>query len=187
MEEFAYLAVILAIVLGLAIAQVVIGFRGLLLSRARVRVYWPSVVWALQLLFIFVQTWWAMFGLRNHQDWTFNAFAVVLLQTILLYMLGGLIFPDFGGTEVVDLRKHYYAHHRWFFGIAVTASLVSLCKDLVLNGALPERTNLGFHLVYIVIGTIAVLTRREWYHKIMAIIGIAMFLSYTAMLFGRLR
>lgn len=185
MEEFAYLGVILAIVLGLAIAQVLVGFRGLLLARARVRVYWPSVLWGFQLLFIFVQTWWAMFGLRNHHDWTFNAFAIVLLQTVLLYMLSGLVFPDFDG-EPVDLRQHYYAHHRLFFSMAIGAALVSLFKDLIVNGAFPEGANLGFHLLYIAIGAIAVITHREWYHKTMAIVGIALFLTYTVMLFGRL-
>lgn len=185
MDEFAYLAVILAIVLGLAIAQVLVGFRGLLLTRARIKVYWPTILWAFQLLFIFVQSWWAMFGLRRHQDWTFDAFAIVLLQTVFLYMLSALIFPDFG-SEPVDLRQHYYAHHRWFFSIAIGAILASLFKDRIVNGAFPEGANLIFHLVYVVMGAIAVITRREWYHKTMAIIGIALFLTYTVMLFGRL-
>jgi hypothetical protein len=52
------------------------------------------IAWAALLLLICVQSWWAMFELRHYQPWTFAAFAVVLLQTILTYMLAGLVFPD---------------------------------------------------------------------------------------------
>jgi hypothetical protein len=51
------------------------------------------IAWAALLLLICVQSWWAMFELRHYQPWTFAAFAVVLLQTILTYMLAGLVFP----------------------------------------------------------------------------------------------
>ena len=30
-----------------------------------------------------VQHWWASFGLADHRAWTFAAFAVILLQTVL--------------------------------------------------------------------------------------------------------
>jgi len=41
MDEFSYLSVLLSIILGLAVTQILQVFRGLLLSRARVLIYWP--------------------------------------------------------------------------------------------------------------------------------------------------
>ena len=187
MDEFSYLSVLLSIILGLAITQILKGFRGLLQSRARVRFYWPSITWAILLLVINVQTWWAMFGLRSHHDWTFAAFAVVLLQTILLYMMAGLVLPDFFGEGAVDLRANYYAHHGWFFGLAVLDGLVSIAKDVVLDGTLPQPTNLGFHIVFIATACVAALVRNEWYHKIAVVIATVLFTSYIAMLFVHLR
>jgi hypothetical protein len=35
MDEFSYLSVLLSVILGLAVTQILKGFRGLLLSRAR--------------------------------------------------------------------------------------------------------------------------------------------------------
>jgi hypothetical protein len=172
MDEFSYLSVLLSIILGLAITQILKGFRGLLQSRARVRFYWPSITWAILLLVINVQTWWAMFGLRSHHDWTFAAFAVVLLQTILLYMMAGLVLPDFFGEGAVDLRANYYAHHGWFFGLAVLDGLVSIAKD---------------HVVFIATAGVAALVRNEWYHKITVVIVTVLFTSYIAMLFVHLR
>ncbi|HEY5952886.1 MAG TPA: hypothetical protein VIT18_00900 [Terrimicrobiaceae bacterium] len=84
MESFNYLSVLLSIVLGLAIAQVLQGFRGIILSRARVRLYFPSLMWAALTLLIVTQEWWASFGMRLHADWNFGAFLVVIFAGDLL-------------------------------------------------------------------------------------------------------
>jgi hypothetical protein len=55
MDAFSYLSVLISIILGLAVTQVLQGFRGLMLARSRVRAYWPSMVWAVALLLIDVQ------------------------------------------------------------------------------------------------------------------------------------
>ena len=41
-ESFYYLSVLLAVVLGLAITQVLLGLRGLILTRAKVKLYFPT-------------------------------------------------------------------------------------------------------------------------------------------------
>ncbi|MFI4920656.1 MAG: dTDP-4-dehydrorhamnose 3,5-epimerase family protein, partial [Gammaproteobacteria bacterium] len=105
MDAFSYLSVLIAIILGLAITQILKGFRSLLHAREHVRMYWPSLVWAVLVLIIAVQSWWAMFGLREYRDWTFLAFSVLLLQTALTYMLAALVLPDFNAHRSVDLRK----------------------------------------------------------------------------------
>lgn len=187
MDEFGYLSVLLSIILGLAITQILKGFRGILQSRDRVRLYWPALALAVLLLVVYVQTWWAMFGLRSHHDWTFGAFAIVLLQTIVLYMLAGLVLPDFFGDQPVNLRANYYAHHSWFFGLAVLAGFVSIAKDLVLDGDLPEFRNLAFHIAFIATAVVAAITRREWYHKVAVLVTACLFGFYVALLFARLR
>jgi hypothetical protein len=84
MAAFDYLAVLISIILGLAITQVLKGYRGLALARDRVRLFWPTPVWSLVVLLLAVQSWWAMFGLRAVKVWTFGAFSIVLLQAVIL-------------------------------------------------------------------------------------------------------
>jgi hypothetical protein len=187
MDQFSYLSVLLSIILGLAITQVLKGFRGILLTRARLRLYWPSLAWGFALLLIFVQSWWAMFSMREIPVWTFPAFSVVLLQTILSYMLAAIVFPDFFGEQTIDLREHYYTHARWFFGLMVGVLLVSVCKDSVLGGPSMDPVNLIFHIVFISTSLAAALTRREWYHKIISVAVIALFSAYIMLLFVKLR
>ena len=54
MDEFSYLSVLLSVILGLAVTQILQGFRGLLLSRARIKIYWPVIGWAFLLLLVLV-------------------------------------------------------------------------------------------------------------------------------------
>ena len=187
MDAFSYLSVLLSIVLGLAMTQILQGFRGLVLTRAAIRSYWPCVAWAVILLVIDVQSWWAMYGLRNHQGWNFLAFAVVLTQTVVLYMLAGLVFPDIDNDHQVDLRAHYYDHARWFFLLAVSAGAVSIAKDLVVNGGWPSPMNLGSQLVFMATCAIGACTRNENYHRFLALFTAFAFSAYTALLFAHLQ
>jgi hypothetical protein len=108
MAAFDYLAVLISIILGLASTQVLQGYRGLALARDRVRLFWPTPICSVIVLLLAVQSRWAMFGLRAVQVWTFAAFAVVLLQAVVLYMLAALVLPDFAGDASIDLRAHYF-------------------------------------------------------------------------------
>ena len=103
MDQFSYLSVLLSLIVGLAITQILKGWRGLMLARRRVEPYWPSLVWSVSLLLMNVQSWWAMFGLRDVRTWTFLLFSVVLAQTVVQYLLAAIVLPDFGAQRV-DLR-----------------------------------------------------------------------------------
>jgi hypothetical protein len=113
-DAFSYLSVLISIILGLAITEILQGLRGLVIARARVRMYWPSVAWAVLTILVSVQSWWAMFGMRQLESWTFVQFAVVLIQVIATYMLAALVLPDFEGDHTIDLRTHYFRQIRWF-------------------------------------------------------------------------
>jgi hypothetical protein len=186
MDEFSYLSVLLSVILGLAVTQILKGFRGLVVSRSRIRVYWPVIIWAVLLLLICFQSWWAMFGLRNRHDWTFQQFAMVLLQTILTYMVAGLVFPDLFGEVTIDLKENFYAHRIWFFSLALALIISSIGKDIVLNGTLPNLPNFVFHVVFGGTLLVGALTKSERYHKSLAIFGIAFFVLYIALLFARI-
>lgn len=186
MDAFSYLSVLISIILGLAITQVLQGVRGLVIARHRILLYWPAVAWAGLLLLINVQSWWAMYGMHRRPTWTFLEFAMVLLQATVLYMLAALVLPDFHGPEPVDLKRHYFEQARWFYGIAIMLLLVSVAKDVVINGGLPNATNLAFHILFMVAWAIAALVRAEAYHAALPVFMLVSFGAYITLLFGRL-
>jgi len=186
MDQFNYLAVLISIILGLGITQLLSGVGRLLQARGRVRLYWPTLAWVAVLLVLHVQTWWAMFGLRTLQTWTFVAFLLVLLQPIVLFLLSALALPDPTSETSNDLQAHYYSHTRWFFGLAVGLLVVSLLRDLVISGHLPGALNLSAHLLLFAAWGIAALTARPWYHRGVVAFTSLLMLAYIGALFGRL-
>jgi len=186
-DAFNYLSVLLSIIMGLAITQILKGFRGILLARVRVRIYWPSLVWAVLLLAMCVEIWWSQFGMLGRSDWTLPMFYSVLLQFIIAYMLAAIVLPDFFGDDEVDLREHYFSHQRWFFGLLILELLSSLLKEFALSGGYHETTNLVFHIVFLVAAALTMTVRNETFHKAAAVVGMTLFTAYTVLLFWHLR
>jgi hypothetical protein len=186
-DEFGYLSVIISVILGLSVTQLLQGISQVINARDRVRIYWPSIAWALLLLLVDVQAWWAMFGYRNRHSWTFVQFTVVLVEAIMLYLLAALALPSVANEGEIDLRSNYFRHAGWFFGSLVVLLLDSLLKSVVVSGDLPGRTDLGFHLFWITTAFIAAFTRNERYHKAFACLSLGLFVAYIALLFSSLR
>lgn len=187
MDEFGYLSVIISVILGLSIAQLLQGISQVINARDRVRMYWPTMGWAVLLLLVDVQAWWAMFGYRNKQGWTFVQFTIVLLEAIMLYLLAAIVLPNVPNEGEVDLRSNYFRHAGWFFGSLVVLLLDSLLKSVVVSGGLPGRPDLGFHLFWIATALIAAFVRIERYHKAFICISFGLFIAYIALLFSSLR
>jgi hypothetical protein len=186
MDAFSYLSVLISLILGLAITQVLKGFRGIMQWRARIRYYWPTLLWGALIIVMSVQSWWAMFGLRSHLDWTFLAFSIVLAQTIVMYLLAALVLPDFFGDGIVDLREHYYGHRRWFFGLLVLLIVTSLVKQLVIDHSLPRPMDLAFHVMFAASGIAGALLARPRVHEILAGFSAILISAYIGLLFTHL-
>jgi hypothetical protein len=45
MDQFSFLSVLISVILGLAVAEILQGFRGLPWSRTRIQIYWPVIGW----------------------------------------------------------------------------------------------------------------------------------------------
>jgi hypothetical protein len=180
------LSVLLSIILGLAIAQVLQGYRALLLSRSRVRLYAPSLTWSALLLVFSAQLWWASFGLAGHTGWTFATFSIILLQTVLLYMMSAIVLPDVPHAGELDLREHYYREVGPFFAISLLMLAVSIAKDWMLNDRLPDLPNLAFHATFAGISITALATRRPRVHEVIAVAMVVFVIAYIALLFARL-
>jgi hypothetical protein len=185
-DAFNYLSALISIILGLAITQVLKGFRGLMQSRTRLQTYWPTVLWAILIVVIAVQMWWSMFGLRLHENWTFLEFSAVLAQTIVVYLLAALVLPDIFGDATVNLREHYYGHRRWFFSLLVILPLASLGKNLILYGHLQHPLDLGFHLLIVLSGVSGIVIAKPRYHEFLAVFGALGTGTYIALLFTHL-
>jgi hypothetical protein len=186
MDAFSYLSVLLSIILGLAIAQVLQGYRSLFLAKGRVQLHLPVLIWSGLVLLFAAQAWWASFGLRDRTDWTFVSFAVILLQMIMLYMLAALVLPDVAPEHQVDLSGHYERHHRAFFAFLIAMLATSVAKDVVLDDRLPKPINLAFHALLAATAVMGLVVRGYRAHLAIALFAVAGTLAYIALLFAHL-
>ena len=186
MDAFSYLSVLLSVILGLAIQQVLQGYRALALNRKRVTLYWPSLAWSATILMMAAQHWWASFDLAGHSNWSFAAFAAILIQTALIYMMAALVLPDVPPAEPLNLKDHYWREVTPFFASGTLAISWSIARELILDGRLPEPVNLTFHILFLAMGVTAIAVRKEWLHKLFAGAMAVLFATYIAALFARL-
>jgi hypothetical protein len=183
-DEFNYLAVLISIILGLGITQLLSGLGRWIEQRSSFRAYGPAMCWAFILLLSHVQTWWSMFGMRDHREWTFLQFCIVLLQPILLFLLATVALP--GAGSELDLRSNYFAQKNWFFGLLMMLLVTSIAKDLSLSGSLPSPLNLLFHGILFTVSLLAIVIRGETFHRAVAYSSTAVMVAYIALLFSRL-
>jgi hypothetical protein len=186
MDAFSYLSVLLSIILGLAVTQVLQGYRALILSRARVRFYWLPLLWSGLILLLVVQHWWASFGLAQRTEWSFADFLVTLVLTALIYMMAAIVLPDVPGDRPLDLQDHYWRERRALYGLFVAAVAWSVLREWQLERQLPERENLLFHGLFIAVGVIGLLIRRERVHQLLTLLMTGVFAAYVILLFARL-
>ena len=186
MDDFAYLSVLISIVLGLGVTQLLSGVVALIRERRRARMYWPVPVWIVTLFLVHVQTWWALFGLRGLQHWNFGGFVIVLMQPVLLFVLSALIVPALLQGEVIDLRRAYFREARWFFSILFALLCVSLAKSLALTGALPNSLDVGAHLVFIALAVVGIAVEHHLVHEVLGPVALVLYTAYIITLFTTL-
>lgn len=186
MDAFSYLSVLLSIIIGLAITQILQGYRAILLARSRVRLYFPPLAWSAMIIVMATQSWWSSFGLAGPRDWSFLTFAVILLQMIVLYLIAGVVLPDIPADRPIDLRAHYFREVASLQGLLLAMLAVSVMKDWLLDGALPDRTNLAFHGLFAALAISALVIRRPRYHEILTAFALVWLVAYIGLLFARL-
>lgn len=186
MDAFSYLSVLISIILGLAITQVLQGYRALLLARERTRLDPTPLIWSGLVLLFAAQAWWASFGLNARRNWDFLGFAVILVQMGLIYMLSALVLPDVAPGERIHVGDHFRKHRHAFFGFLLGMLVSSIAKEAVLTGRLPSPINLVFHIVF-GIGAIGGMVLKGPRAQLgVALYASATFLSYVALLFAHL-
>ena len=186
MDAFSYITVLVSVVLGLAIQQVLQGYRALALNRRQVEVYWPSIAWSANVLIMVVQNCGSLFGLADHASWTFPAFAALLIQTAGLYMMAGLVLPDTPPGERIDLKTHYYRERVTFFGFGLFTVVWSALREHIIEGVWPAGASLAFHLLFAAMALLAMLTRNERVHAVLAVLMTAFFSLFIFLLFAKL-
>lgn len=186
MDAFSYLSVLLSIVLGLALTQVLQGYRSILLAKGRISPSATVLIWSGLLIAIVAQAWWATFSLRERVHWDFLTFVIILAQMGLIYMGAAVVFPDVPQVGGIDLADHWDRHRKPFFAFLLAMLAASLLKSVALDDRLPRTADLLFHFLLAAIGLIGLLVANRRLQLLLACASAALFFTYVAVLFARI-
>jgi len=100
------------------------------------------------------------------------------------YLLAALAMPKAAAHP--DLQQAFHSNRRWFFGFLIGLLVVSLLKDLLIAGALPERSNLLFHAGAALAAMLGIAIKHERVHQLLAYSTVLIIMLYIGLLFTRL-
>jgi hypothetical protein len=186
-QAFAYLSVLVSIIIGLGMAHVLAAAVRLIQHRARVRFYWPALAWALNLFGLMLLVWWAEYSLNHHDRWTFAQFAVTVAIPVLLYVAASLVLPAGNDEGKVDLRVAYQFNRVWFLSLVAASILASYLQTYLFDGRIPFDLDNGLKLLALGITSAAIVVRNEAVQKMVAAVNLAWLLLYISVLFVNLR
>lgn len=120
-----YLSVFLAIIVGLAVADLVTSLHKLIRARARVQWDWISLVLALVMLLQTLAFWWASFRwYQGADEMTIGRFLPDLVVALLLFLTVAAVLPDEVPPAGLSLRQHYLDNASYFWTLLILMGVV---------------------------------------------------------------
>lgn len=175
MEIFEYIAVLTSIIIGLGMAQLLLGLTRLIQHPEQAKPYWIHLFWVFHMFLFAVFWWWWEFKLGDIGVWTFGVYLFVIFYAFLVFLLCSLLFPtNFSGYD--GFKGYFYAKRAWFFGVYCLAEVIGL-GDTAIKGM---DYFLGLGPQYMVVTTAnivfcitAIITRNEKFHAFFAVAALA--------------
>lgn len=135
MSLFEFLMVLVSIIVGLGIAEILIGTAKTIRHRESINGYWVLGVVVAILFVALLQQWWEIWEFHAVTAWTFHGLLMMLAGPVGLFLMAHLVFPE--PMQGANLQEHYYGAMRpvWWLGI-VTVAMSTLFRPLIFQGDL---------------------------------------------------
>lgn len=161
MSVMEFVLVAHAIIVGLAVAEVLRGFAELLRANG-VRLNVRLLLIAAWTLLLLLQVWWAIWRVGERPAWTFPEFLIFLLPVGLLYLLARLSFPPVLANADLDAYYERVSRVLWWLVAAVYASFALLLSPFVFGMFVPVVTASQVGIAFLAV--IASLVNSRTFH-----------------------
>ena len=130
MSHFEYIMVMVSIIQGLGITLALRGISRLIRSPHREPVV---LLWAVFLVLMYLQNWWAFWDMAAVEDWTIIKFLFVALYVCTMYAMTELMLPMASPPDT-DWRAHFNSVRRWFFGMLLVLVVLGITLNWYIAG-----------------------------------------------------
>ncbi|MGP9820095.1 hypothetical protein ACTZWW_08770 [Salinarimonas sp. NSM] len=138
MDEFRMISTILAMVLGLAVTRLLLGFVTVFRLRSRSAVDWITVTWAGVLFIEMLEYWWAINHLAAMRStFGFADFLFLVGLTLTLFVASALILPSRAEDEDGSLRAYFERDGRYGLAALVAFHVLGMGANIHYFGQSP--------------------------------------------------
>jgi hypothetical protein len=164
MDTFEYITALVAVVIGLAIADLGTSLHRLLRHRRIVRWDWVSPLAALLILAELFNLWWRWRGFSGS---TTAAVVPYFVALILIYLAACSTLPDEVPAEGVDLREHFDQNRSYFWFVyatyvALIITLLSIRAHQHGATAADLLRKYYFDYPWIIVAYAMIFVRKRW-------------------------
>jgi hypothetical protein len=132
MSAMEFVLVAHAIIVGLAVAEILRGLADMLRAE-ETRVSYRLLLFAGWTLLLLWQLWWAVWRVGDRPEWTFPEYLAFLFPVAILYMIARLCFPE--RVTGSDLQAYYLRlAPKIFLLAAITYASFALLMQPVIFG-----------------------------------------------------
>lgn len=175
-----YVSVFLAIIVGLAVADLATSFHRLMRARTRVEWDWMSLALAVVMLLETVLFWWGSFQwYRDATAITIGTFLPDMALFLLLFLAVAAVLPDEVPEQGLSLREHYFSTASYFWALMALMGLLVvfvLARRHAAGATLPAMLAAQWpNLVLTFVMCLLAFIRRPWLHKAF----VALLVPYT--------
>ena len=135
MTDFEFILAFMAVLLGLAVAEIMSRFADAIAARRTVRIGWLTPLLALTIFMIITQTWVNLWRGRETIVVDGGMMFVWALNAAVFYLAAALVFPR-GVAAATSLDDHYWAHKRHVAGILIATAIVLVIGSAASSGGL---------------------------------------------------
>ena len=167
MQTFQYLLPLVSVLVGLALADLVMSLHRLAMARSRVRWHWHSPALALIVVLILLDVWWGLHPLqRANINWTIGLFVPLLGSLVLAFLLSAAALPDGAANETIDLCSHYLDHRGYIWTLLAALFVLlglhtALVQAIISTDTNPAAIALGLADNLLVAGVALFLSRTN--------------------------
>ena len=91
------------------------------------------VLWAVFLVFLYLQNWWAFWDLSSVPEWNMFSFMLIALYACVLFAMSELLLP-MASTPQTDWKAHFLSIRRWYFGLMILLAILAVVQTRYLLG-----------------------------------------------------
>ena len=178
MGVFEYLSVFVSIVVGLAVANVLLGLARML-SDSKARLSFDHLAWVAMVLLLLTFFWWFNFQWDQREVWTFALFLWVVCYSMLVFFASALVIPSDPGEDA-DWGDAFFQRRTLFFVTWGAGAFADIVDALIRRGGGLYGSDLllfGPQLVGVGIAIILATTDSRRVFRVLTVIHLVLFAS----------